>query len=136
MPSAPLTSAPSPGPPSASPPAVTTPVLIAFTQIRRAESGTPTGAEVTTQAQFDRFVGGVADDQVRAKVQQHRKQGVRLFAFFFSGCQHDGASLVILDARLYAIPTGGENVNCFVAEYFLAVFAVPADRVPANVKIG
>jgi hypothetical protein len=120
--------------------ALTPPTLIAFTQLRRTEPTSAVGAEVTTVAQFDRFAGdllaGGGDDDVRGKTQQHRRQGIRLFAFVLSGCQHDGASLVILDTRIYAVPTGGVGVACFVAEYFLAVFAVPADRVPANVKVG
>ncbi len=113
--------------------------LIAFTQLRRNEPTSAAGAEVTTVAQFDRFAGDLlAGDtsDVRGRVAQYRKDGIRLFAFVLSGCQHDGASLVIRDTRISAMPTGGENVSCFVAEYFLAVFAVPADRVPANVTVG
>jgi hypothetical protein len=121
------------------PPATTTPPatwLVTFTQLRTAEPGN-IAAEVTSQAQGDRFLNGMGlDDQVRAAVQRARQPGTRLFAFTFSGCQFTGASLVIQGSRVYAIPTGGGNVQCFVAEYFLAVYAIPVDQVPANAKIG
>jgi len=131
--STPATSAPATPSPAST--VVTAPKIIAFTQLRRVETGN-TGAEVTTAAQFDRFIGQAADDQVRAAVQQHRRPGVRLFAFILTGCQFDGASLIITSTRLWAMPTGGEGIQCVAAEYYLAVFAVPADRVPANVRVG
>jgi hypothetical protein len=123
---------PSPAPPASSP----TTRLVTFTQLRAAEPGNG-AAEVTAQAQGDRFLTGMGvDDEVRAAVTRARQPGTRLFAFTFSGCQFTGASLIIQGARVYATPTGGGNVQCLVAEYFLAVYAVPADRVPPNAKLG
>jgi hypothetical protein len=93
---------------------------------------------VTTPEQLDRFLRGApaADQQVRAAVQRHRKAGVRLFAFLLDGCQNDGAALVIQPARVYATLTGGVGVECFVAERYLAVFAVSAATVSGRARIG
>lgn len=110
--------------------------LIAFVQVR-SDSGDAAG-EVTRPEQLEPFLVGppAADQQVRDAVQRYRRAGVRLFAFVLNGCQNDGASLVIQPARIYAILTGGVGVECFVAEQYLAVFAVPTALVADRARIG
>lgn len=117
-------------------PAPASPTLIAFVQVRGG-AGDAAG-EVTGSEQLDPFLTGppAADQQVRDAVRRHRGAGVRLFAFLLTGCQNNGASLVIQPARVHAVLTGGLGVRCFVAEHFLAVFAVPAALVPDRVRIG
>lgn len=111
--------------------------LIAFVQVRSDGSGDAAG-EVSTPEQLDAFLTGppVADQQVRDAVQRHRGPGVRLFAFVLTGCRNDGASLVIQQDRVSAFLTGGVGIQCFAAEQFLAVFAVPATLVPDRVRTG
>jgi len=126
------TSPPSPPPASATP----STGLIAFLQVRAVDSAA--ASEVTTPAQLDRFLAGVpeADPKVRDAVARNRRTGVRLLAFVLAGCQNDSASLVIQRSRVYALLTGGVGTQCFVAEHYVAVFAVPAGDIPANARIG
>jgi hypothetical protein len=111
--------------------------LIAFVQVDPGGSGGAAG-EVTAPDRLDRFLVGPAqaDRQVRDAVQRHRGAGVRLFAFPLSGCQNDGATLLIQGERVYAVLTGGVGVQCLVAEEYLAVFAVSAGLVPPRARIG
>ncbi|RSN34755.1 hypothetical protein DL990_12915 [Amycolatopsis sp. WAC 01416] len=53
----------------------------------------------------------------------------RGFAFVLPGCAEDGAELTVERDTLAAELTGGENVNCAQANYFLAVFSVERDSV-------
>jgi hypothetical protein len=53
-----------------------------------------------------------------------------------AGCQNDGAALAIQAGRIIATLTGGEGIACFVAEWYLAVFAVPAHLVPPGTRVG
>jgi hypothetical protein len=122
-----------------SPPVSPTPAstgLVAFFQVRAVDSAV--ASEVTTPAQLDRFLAGVpeAGPKVRDAVARNRRTGVRLFAFVLTGCQNDSASLVIQRSRVYAFLTGGVGIQCFVAEHYVAVFAVPAGDIPPNARIG
>ncbi|MFG2043058.1 hypothetical protein [Dactylosporangium sp. NPDC048998] len=53
-----------------------------------------------------------------------------------SGWQNDGATLVMPPGRITATLTGGEGTACFAAEWYLAVFAVPARLVPPGSRVG
>ena len=64
-----------------------------------------------------------------------RRAGDRMFAFVLAGCQNTGATLAIRSDRIAATLTGGEGIACLVAEYFLAVFAVPAHLVPPGARV-
>jgi hypothetical protein len=120
---------PSPG----AAPSTSTPLL--FLQIAGEGAG---AAEVTAPEQLDRFLVGApdADQQARDAARRARKPGVRLFAFLLSGCQNDGASLVIESTRVSAVLTGGEDIRCLVAEHYLALFAVPASLIPPGARVG
>ena len=110
--------------------------LIAFRPLGTSASGT-SAAEVTTQDQLDRFLASepeVAD--LRSTVRARQAPGTRLFAFGLLGCQNTGARLVIDSTRVSAELTGGENIQCFAAERFVAVFAVAAGDVPAGATVG
>jgi hypothetical protein len=129
---------PSPAPPSSLPPsrALTEARLIAFVNLGTARSGTGAG-EVTRPEQLDPFLVGpaAANQKVRDAVARGRTDGVRLFAFLLLGCQNEGAQLMIQPPRMYAVLTG-EPKECFAAEQFIAVFAVPAHQVPNGVQLG
>jgi hypothetical protein len=117
-------------------PSPTSATLIAFVLVGSGGSGDAAG-EVTAPEQFDRFLAGSpAIERVREATERHRRAGVRLFAFVVNGCQNDAASLVIQPARVYATLTGGAGIQCFVAEQYLAVFAVPAGLVPDGARVG
>jgi hypothetical protein len=47
-----------------------------------------------------------------------------------------GALLLVGASRVWAEPTGREHVGCMAAEYYLATFEIPVDRVPAGAKLG
>ncbi len=93
---------------------------------------------MTTPEQLDRFLAGVpeAGPKVRDAVARTHRPGVRLFAFLLTGCQDNGASLVIQGSRVYAFLTGGAGIKCLLAEHYVAVFAMPAGDIPANAHIG
>ncbi|MBE1577875.1 hypothetical protein ACFORH_11820 [Amycolatopsis roodepoortensis] len=59
----------------------------------------------------------------------------RGFAFVLPGCAEDGAELTVEGDTLTPELTGGENVNCATANYFLAVFSVERDSIPAAPKL-
>ncbi|ASR34511.1 hypothetical protein BAY61_05355 [Prauserella marina] len=48
-------------------------------------------------------------------------EGVRSFAFVKPGCMETGAEAVVSDGTVDVELTGGENVNCAQANYFLVV---------------
>jgi hypothetical protein len=133
--------APVPSPPAASShvpaaSAASSATLIAFVMVSAASTGGAT--EVSGPDQIDRLVGGppAAVESVRAAVVRHRGAGTRLFAFVLAGCQNDGAALAIAAGRVTATLTGGEGIACFAAEWYLAVFAVPAGLVPPGARVG
>jgi hypothetical protein len=117
--------------PAASPSGATT--LIAFAMVSSA--GTAAAAEVRSPDDVDRFVGGPPDVVADARAAVARHAGSRMFAFVLAGCQNTGATLSIRADRVTAALTGGEGIACLVAEYFLAVFAVPAHLVPPDAKV-
>jgi hypothetical protein len=144
---APDTSASSAPPDQASPPPASPPggtpspqpngaTLIVFAQIRTGSNNV--AGDVTDPGKLDPFLTGQADidQQLRAAADRYRRAGTRLLAFRLNGCHESGATLVIESDRVAAKPTGGENYNCFVPEYYVALFAVPASLIPAGAKIG
>jgi len=94
--------------------------------------------ELSGPDQIERLVGGppAAVESVRAAVARNSGAQTRLFAFVLAGCQNDGAALTIEAGRITARLTGGEGIACFIADWFLAVFAVPASLVPPGARIG
>jgi hypothetical protein len=88
--------------------------------------------------QVDRIVDGppAVIESVRAAVARAGAAGTRLFAFVLAGCQDTGAVLAIRPERITATLTGGEGISCFVAEWYLAVFAVPSGLVPPGARVG
>jgi hypothetical protein len=100
--------------------------------------GSGGAAEVTGPDQLDRLVDGppAAMASARAAVERSGGPDTRIFAFVLAGCQNDGAALAIQAGRITAALTGGEGTACFAAEWYLAVFAVPAARVPPGARVG
>jgi hypothetical protein len=120
--------------PASSPVGVVT--LIAFVMVRPGGSG---GAiEVSGPDQLDRLVAGPPAAMASARAVIGRSSGpdTRIFAFVLAGCQNDSAALTIRAGRITAALTGGEGTACFAAEWYLAVFAVPAAQVPPGARIG
>lgn len=74
-------------------------------------------------------------DEVRAALSFAPPAGRRGFAFVVPGCAEDGAELTVEGDTLTANLTGGENVNCATANYFLAIFTVERDSIPAAPKL-
>ncbi|MFD5249358.1 hypothetical protein ACFWIW_32760 [Amycolatopsis sp. NPDC058340] len=70
--------------------------------------------------------------EVRAALSFAPAADRRAFAFVKPGCAEDGAELTIERDTLTAELTGGENVNCATANYFLTVFSVDRDSIPAT----
>jgi hypothetical protein len=110
--------------------------LIAFVMVSAASTGGAT--EVSGPDQINRLVDGppAVIESVRAAVARNSGAGTRLFAFVLPGCQDTGAGLAIRADRITATLTGGEGIACFVAEWYLAVFAVPAGLVPPGARVG
>jgi hypothetical protein len=120
--------------PAASPGSSAT--LIAFVMVM--DGGTGAAIEVSGPDQIGRLVGGppAAIESARAAVAGHSGADTRLFAFVLAGCQNDGAALAIYAGRITATLTGGKGYACFVAQWYLAVFAVPASLVPPGTRVG
>ncbi|MFI7115943.1 hypothetical protein [Amycolatopsis sp. NPDC049868] len=70
-------------------------------------------------------------DKVRAPLSFAPPADRRAFAFVVPGCAEDDAELTVERDTLTADLTGGENVNCATANYFLTVFSVDRGSVPA-----
>jgi hypothetical protein len=129
------TTAPASSPADPSPVA-SAPTLIAF--VLAPTAGTGGAAEVTGPDQLPGLVGGPPEavESARAAVAHHSGTGNRLFAFVLSGCRNTGAALTIQTRRITATLTGGEGTACFAAEWYLAVFALPAALVPPGTRVG
>ncbi|EME60883.1 hypothetical protein H074_12167 [Amycolatopsis decaplanina DSM 44594] len=69
-------------------------------------------------------------DEVRAALSFVPPADRRGFAFAVPGCAADSAVLTVERDTLTAELTGGENVNCVQANYFLAVFSVDRGSIP------
>lgn len=65
--------------------------------------------------------------------------GTRRFAFVEVGCKQDSAQLVLqggeLDAQLLENGSPEDQTLCAVPVYFLTVFDVPVDDLPAQVRL-
>ncbi|SDU27447.1 hypothetical protein [Amycolatopsis keratiniphila] len=95
---------------------------------KSAELGTPDGQEF--QRALERAQTSNRDE-VRAALSFAPTADRRAFAFVLPGCAEDGAELTIERDTLTAKLTGGENVNCATANYFLTVFSVDRGSIPA-----
>lgn len=114
--------------------------LIGFQQFGRNGLRVPDveATEVSQPDQAERFLAQFPDGfpKLAADIDGARRAaGTRVFAFPVSGCRNDGAVLVVEPEQLSAVPTGGENVRCVMAEHYIAVFAVDADDVPVEARI-
>lgn len=97
-----------------------------------------TATEISQPDQAERFFTQFPDGfpKLAAEVAAaQRAPGSRMFAFPVSGCRNDGAVLVIEPTQLSAVPTGGENVRCVMAEHYIAVFTVDADDIPVEARL-
>ncbi|WP_340682821.1 hypothetical protein LCL61_29725 [Amycolatopsis coloradensis] len=74
-------------------------------------------------------------DEARAALSFASPADRRGFAFVMPGCAEDGAELTVEGDTLNVNLTGGENVNCATANYFLTVFSVERDSIPATPKL-
>lgn len=61
--------------------------------------------------------------------------GHRGAAFVLPGCADTGAARTIEGSVVSAELTGGENINCDTAVYFLAVFDIPTDDLPEDARL-
>ncbi|MER6668675.1 hypothetical protein ABT256_29250 [Amycolatopsis japonica] len=96
--------------------------------LKSAELGTPDGQEFQRTLERAKLA---KPDEVRAALSFAPTADRRAFAFVMPGCAEDGAELTIERDTLRAELTGGENVNCATANYFLTVFSVDRDSIPA-----
>lgn len=71
----------------------------------------------------------------RAALTRPVQPGTRVFAFVLTGCRETGAVLLVGD-HLTAEPAGGEGVTCYLPEFYLAVFELPAGLVPEPLVLG
>jgi hypothetical protein len=114
--------------------------LIGFQQFGRNGLRVPEveATEISQPDQAERFLKQFPDGfpELAADVRgAGRAAGSRVFAFPVSGCRNDGAVLVVEPEQLSAVPTGGENVRCVMAEHYIAVFSIDADDVPVEARI-
>jgi hypothetical protein len=76
-----------------------------------------------------------ADQRVRDAVAARAGDGVRLLLFLMTGCPASGATLVITNARVFPV-LQEELPECFVADHFAALFAVPTRQLPGTSQLG
>ncbi|MDN5858849.1 MAG: hypothetical protein L0H84_09520 [Pseudonocardia sp.] len=94
-----------------------------------AELGTPGARAVAASL-------GSRNGAAAAALNRPAPPGTRGFAFVLPGCRATGAVLLLGVDRISAEVTGGDGVTCYVPEYSLAIFTVPADLVPARAVLG
>jgi hypothetical protein len=75
-------------------------------------------------------------DRARLALDARPGADQRGFAFVLTGCQPDGATLIVHHRSLTAKLTGDENKRCFAAAYFLATFTIDRDNVPPRAALG
>ncbi|WP_415952993.1 hypothetical protein [Streptomyces sp. KLOTTS4A1] len=71
-------------------------------------------------------------ERARTALTKRPPAGETGLAFLLPGCQNTGARLDVAGRTVSAELTGGENINCVQAEYFLATFEIPEDALPAD----
>lgn len=76
----------------------------------------------------------LVDEAVDA-LQAPAQEGTRSVAFLLTGCAETGAQLNIDGSTITADLTGGEDVLCDAAVYFLAIFDIPTDDIPENAHL-
>ncbi len=94
------------------------------------QSGPPTAAELGGDQAAALAAGFERDPEARAALGRAVRPGTRAFAFVLTGCRDTSAVLLVDNDGLAAEPIGGEGTMCYLPEYYLATFEVPADRVP------
>jgi len=101
----------------------------------RLESGPATAVEIgrgeaALAARLER------NAEAQAALGRPVRAGTQAFAFVLTGCRDTGAVLLVTYGGMSAEPVGGEGITCFLPEYYLATFEVPADRVPEPALLG
>lgn len=74
-------------------------------------------------------------DEVRAALSFVPSADRRAFAFAVPGCAETSAELTVAHGALTVRLTGGENVRCAQANYFLAVFSLDRGSIPPTPKL-
>ncbi len=94
-------------------------------------------AELPAPSMYDALQAAKAMnlDEARAALDRAPRPGTRSFAFVLTGCAESGAVLLVSPERLKADLTGGDGTVCDAAAYFLAMFEIDADRVPAQARL-
>jgi hypothetical protein len=107
----------------------------ALTGFVRLESGPSAAVEM---GHGDTALGAQLEGNAEARTALDRpvSPGTRAFAFVLTGCRETGAVLLVDDDRLSAEPSGGEAVTCYLPEYYLATFELPAQLVPEPLVLG
>lgn len=110
--------------------------LVAFEQLAGFDHPT-TVAELSAGQESADVFSEVRADNVDAL--PALTEDVRRFAFIVVGCKQDSAQLVVqdgvLDVQLLEGGSTEAQTDCGQAVYFLAVFDVPADDLPADVQL-
>ena len=96
--------------------------------------GTEDTAPVTTLRAL--LAGTTRLSEVDAALDRPADSRVHQYAFVLPGCQEKSALLLVDASRVWAEPTGPEQVACIAAEYYLATFEIAVDRVPEGARLG
>lgn len=103
--------------------------LVGFSYVGSAAPSEPNSVEITGD---DSLLSTILPDDAELPDLPPRDPGDRRFGFVRSGCANTTAELMVtpqlIDVRL-GYDEHGLVVNCAMAEYFVAVFDVPADLV-------
>lgn len=110
--------------------------LVAFVPIGSGRRPATVAAEISQPDQREQFLSQMPDHAGKITDAIEDSGQPRLFGFILSGCQNTGAVLHITTEQLRPELTGGQGVNCATAEYFVAVFSIKPELVPASARIG
>lgn len=116
--------------------------LVLFAALRTDAAGRlgPAATELTAEGGFDDLGLSGPSSVSGAPELPELRPGVRRFAFVLLGCRHDSARLVIADGvvRGELLEDGSTDATtvCDAPARFLAVFDVPADDLPDDVRVG
>lgn len=116
------------------PVAVTGPgVATGFVQL---QGGPPTAVEIGGSQAAALTARMERNPDAQAALGRPVRPGTRAFAFVVTGCRDTGAVLLVTNDGMTAEPIDGEGPACYLPEYYLATFEVPADRVPEPALLG
>lgn len=109
----------------------------------RMGSGREVG-EVTTRAaelpspETESLAEDLVVVEAQAALEYEPPEGMTGFAFVLSGCQEDGAELVLTEDEISAVLTTSdpeEIVSCAEAVEFLAIFQIPDEALPEGAEL-